>query len=70
MSKEITVATESIDEKEMEEFKKQISDTIGLIGGLIFFPFIFALSLSYGLRAGIVETLRKTLRYYSNFHRR
>jgi hypothetical protein len=44
-----------------EDLKKQITETSKLIGMLIFTPFILFMGCAYGLRAGIITALRKTL---------
>jgi len=51
----------AIDDQAFDDLKKQIRETANLFGGLIFFPFLLFIGCSYGLRAGIVVSLRKTL---------
>jgi len=51
----------AIDDQAFDDLKKQIRETANLFGGLIMFPFIFLLGCAYGLRAGIIVSLKKTL---------
>lgn len=52
---------DAIEDQSMEELKKQILDTALLFSGLVMTPFMFVLGFSYGLRAGIIVGLKKTL---------
>ena len=57
-----TASTDSIEDKDWEEFKRQVRGTVSLLGGLIFMPFILFLGLMHGIRAGIIATLKETLK--------
>jgi hypothetical protein len=65
MSKSATREAEAVkpstDDQQWEDLKTQFRKTTSLFGGLIFTPFIFFLGVSYGIRAGIVVSLKKTL---------
>ena len=68
-SKAITATTQAETEAEMEAFKKQVRDTVNLLGCLLMTPFIFCLGIAYGIRAGITASLRKTLELYTAWNR-
>jgi hypothetical protein len=68
-SKAITATTQAETEAEMEAFKKQVRDTVNLLGCLLMTPFIFCLGFAYGIRAGITASLRKTLELYTAWNR-
>jgi hypothetical protein len=71
-SKAIAVTAADREEKteaEMEAFKKNIRDTVNLFGCLVMTPFIFCLGVCYGIRAGIITGLRKTLELYTAWNR-
>lgn len=48
-------------EREWKELKSQLSDVIRLFGGLLFFPVILIIGIGYGIRAGLIVALEKTL---------
>ncbi len=48
-------------EKEWLEWKAELSEFVHVFGGLLFSPIIFLVGISYGLKAGIVVCLEKTL---------
>lgn len=56
-----TSASAEQEDQSFEELKRQISETAMLFGGLVFTPFIMFLGCAYGLRAGIIVALKKTL---------
>ncbi len=62
--------TAAIETEEMEAFRRSVRETVSLIGGLIFLPFIFLLGAAHGIRAGIFEGLKKTLKIYRDFNAR
>jgi hypothetical protein len=51
----------AINDQAFEDFKRNIRETANLFGGLIMFPFLVFIGCAYGLRAGIIVSLRKTL---------
>ena len=53
--------TAAIEDQAFDDLKKNIRETANLFGGLIMFPFLFFIGCAYGLRAGIIVSLRKTL---------
>ncbi len=54
-------AQTAINDQAFEDLKRNIRETANLFGGLIMFPFLIFLGIAYGLRAGIIVSLRKTL---------
>jgi len=54
-------AQTAINDQAFEDFKRNIRETANLFGGLIMFPFLIFIGCAYGLRAGIIVSLRKTL---------
>ena len=52
------VATE---DQAFQDFKRNIMETVNLFCGLLFFPFLLFIGCAYGLRAGIIVSLKKTL---------
>jgi len=42
-------------------YLKQLEDGLHMIGSLIFFPFFLIIGIGYGLRAGIIEGIKRTL---------
>ena len=56
-----TASMAANEDKQWEDLKTQFRKTTSLFGGLIFTPFIFFLGITYGIRAGIVVSLKKTL---------
>ena len=51
----------AIEDQAFEDFKKNVRETVNLFIGLFMFPFLLFIGCAYGLRAGIVVSLRKTL---------
>jgi hypothetical protein len=49
------------DEKEWMMYKAQVTEVVHVFGGLLFSPIILLVGIGYGLRAGIVVCLEKTL---------
>lgn len=58
----------AIETEEMEAFKRSVRETVSLLGGLIFLPFIFLLGAAHGIRAGIFEGLKKTAQIYEQWN--
>lgn len=57
--KESTV--QQVQDIQWEEFKKQITSIIYTFGAILFTPIIILVALGYGLKAGILVTVEKTL---------
>lgn len=60
---------DAIDDQSMAELKSQILDTSVLFAGLIMTPLIFFLGAAYGVRAGIVVGLKKTIELLKAWNR-
>jgi hypothetical protein len=57
------------EDKQWEDLKKQVRETTHLFGGLIFTPCVFFLGVCYGIRAGIIAGLKKTLELFKALDR-
>lgn len=44
-----------------EDFKKEITSIIYTFGGILFTPLIILVAIGYGIKAGILVTVEKTL---------
>ena len=54
---------------QMEDLREQIRETAILFGGLAFAPFMFFLGAAYGIRAGIIVALKKTIQLMQAWNR-
>lgn len=48
-------------DQEWEDLKKQITEIVRLFGGLLFTPVIILVGAAYGIRAGVIAGVEKTL---------
>ena len=48
-------------ERVWDDLTKQAREIILVFGGILFFPVILLVAAGYGVRAGIVETIERTL---------
>lgn len=59
-------AAQKEETQQWEDFKRQVAETTGVFGFLIFIPAIIVIGAAYGIRAGVIAGTAKTLSMFKS----
>jgi len=60
-------APQTAGDQEWEDFKKQITEVVSVFGVILFTPVIILIGVGYGIRAGVIAGVEKTLEMLKSF---
>ena len=52
---------QTIEYQQLEDLKKQIAEVLSVFGAILFMPMTILIGAAYGIRAGVIAGVEKTL---------